>query len=66
MALIIAAGAILRLYNIDILLTNVQPWRQANTAAIARNFYENRMNLFRLQIDWAPEVGGYVESDFPF
>ena len=50
--------------NVGAQVTGVQEWRQCDTAAIARNFYENGMDLFHPQIDWAGNSGGYVESEF--
>ena len=38
-------------------------WRQADTAAISRNFYRERFNIFYPQVDWRGERAvGYVES----
>jgi hypothetical protein len=38
-------------------------WRQADTAAIARNFYREEFNLLRPQIDWrGARTDGYVET----
>lgn len=49
---------------IDVNVTAVS-WRQADTAAMARNFYENRYNILYPQIDWSGGSSGYVESEFP-
>lgn len=43
----------------------VVSWREADTAAMARNFYENRYNILYPQIDWGGTTSGYVESEFP-
>lgn len=40
-------------------------WRQADTAAIARNFFENRFNILFPQIDWGGNSLGYAETEFP-
>jgi hypothetical protein len=38
-------------------------WRQADTAAISRNFYRERFNIFYPQVDWRGDrADGYVES----
>jgi hypothetical protein len=38
-------------------------WRQADTAAIARNFYRERFNILYPQIDWrGGQAAGYVET----
>jgi 4-amino-4-deoxy-L-arabinose transferase-like glycosyltransferase len=65
LALIILAGLAFRLQNISFPLVDLQPWRQSETAMIARNFFLNGMHFFSPQLDWAPDVGGYVESEFP-
>ncbi|RKY58324.1 MAG: dolichyl-phosphate-mannose--protein mannosyltransferase, partial [Candidatus Latescibacterota bacterium] len=46
-------------------LVDAQNWRQADTAAIARNFYEEGMNPLYPRIDWRGRTEGYVESEFP-
>ncbi len=38
--------------------------RMNETAAIARNFYENSMNILYPQIDWGGDGPGYVEEGF--
>lgn len=67
-----AIALILRLYNIDSPIIGVHSWRQADTAAMARNFYEMQLarpglnNLWRFlypQVDWGG--GGYSETEFP-
>ena len=40
-----------------------QSWRQADTAAMARNYYENGHNFFYPQIDWGGNSAGFVETD---
>ncbi|TAE57489.1 MAG: phospholipid carrier-dependent glycosyltransferase [Nostocales cyanobacterium] len=54
-----------RLYNINSPIIGIHSWRQADTAAIARNFYENRFNIFYPQIDWGGNSLGYCETEFP-
>ncbi len=54
-----------RFVNIGAPLLGPQDWRQCDTAAIARNFYENGMSFFYPQVDWAGEKPGYVEMEFP-
>lgn len=39
--------------------------RQVDTAAIARNFYEEGMNIFYPITDWRGNTSGYVEMEFP-
>jgi 4-amino-4-deoxy-L-arabinose transferase-like glycosyltransferase len=40
-------------------------WRQADTAAMARNFHDHGMRLLQPQVDWGGASPGYVESEFP-
>ena len=67
-----AIALIPRLYNLNSPIIGVHAWRQADTAAMARNFYEMQLahpglsNLWRFfypQIDWGG--GGYAETEFP-
>ncbi|WP_392531408.1 ArnT family glycosyltransferase [Nostoc sp. C117] len=55
----------LRTYNINSPIIGIHSWRQSDTAAIARNFYENNFNLFYPQIDWGGNSPGYCETEFP-
>ncbi|PZO61372.1 MAG: hypothetical protein DCF15_00280, partial [Phormidesmis priestleyi] len=59
-----------RLYNLNSPVIGVHSWRQADTAAIARNFYEALLihpgQLWRFaypQVDWGG--GSYAETEFP-
>ena len=61
---IIVLGASLRLLWIHTPLIDDHRWRQADTAAMARNLYEDRFDLFHPEIDWGG-AHGYVESEFP-
>lgn len=49
--LILALGLGLRLYKLDIPLADHHSWRQADTAAVARNFAQDRWNFFKPRID---------------
>jgi 4-amino-4-deoxy-L-arabinose transferase-like glycosyltransferase len=40
-------------------------WREADVASIARNFYEEDMNILKPRIDWRGNGEGFVESEFP-
>ena len=40
-------------------------WRQADVAAIARNYFENGFHFCWPQIDWAGDAPGYVGTEFP-
>jgi 4-amino-4-deoxy-L-arabinose transferase-like glycosyltransferase len=54
----------IRLYHISFPVAGWHSWRQADTAAIARNLYQNGFNLLYPQIDWGGNSPGYVESEF--
>ncbi|HZS57980.1 MAG TPA: glycosyltransferase family 39 protein [Gemmatimonadaceae bacterium] len=40
-------------------------WREADDAAIARNFYREGMNILYPRIDWRGNGPGYAEMEFP-
>ncbi|MFQ5713775.1 MAG: ArnT family glycosyltransferase [Candidatus Scalinduaceae bacterium] len=62
---IIISGFLARLINIGQPLFDVTMWRQTDTAAIARNFYYNGMNIFYPQVLWGGATEGYVgETEF--
>lgn len=62
--LILLFAFIIRLYHITFPVSGWHSWRQADTAAIAKNFYENGFNILYPQIDWGGSTPGYVESEF--
>ena len=64
LVVIVLLGATLRLLWIESPLLDAHRWRQTDTAAIARNLYEHRFNVFYPQVDWGGRLG-YVESEFP-
>jgi len=55
----------LRCYGLTAPLLDYHSWRQADTAAIARNYAANGYRLFYPQVDWGGTTPGYVESEFP-
>lgn len=67
-----AIALIPRLYHLNSPIIGVHAWRQADTAAMSRNFYEMQLahpglnNLWRFfypEVDWGG--GGYAETEFP-
>jgi 4-amino-4-deoxy-L-arabinose transferase-like glycosyltransferase len=56
---------LLRLYHVSFPLIGWHSWRQADTASIAKNFFENGYNILYPQVLWAGNTAGYVESEFP-
>ena len=63
--IVLALGLALRLVNLQTPLIDKQAWRQTDTAAIARNFYEEGYSLFYPRVDWRGTTPGYVETNFP-
>jgi 4-amino-4-deoxy-L-arabinose transferase-like glycosyltransferase len=63
--LILLLACALRLYHIDFPVGGFAAWRQADTAAMAKNFFEGGYNLSAPQIDWGGNTPGYVETEFP-
>ena len=62
---ILALALAIRLYGVNSPIVGVHSWRQADTAAISRNFYRNGFDILRPQIDWGGISAGYVECEFP-
>jgi 4-amino-4-deoxy-L-arabinose transferase-like glycosyltransferase len=61
---LIVTGSALRLYAFDGPLLDHHFLRQVDTAAIARNFAEEGMNILYPRVDWRGASSGYVESEF--
>jgi 4-amino-4-deoxy-L-arabinose transferase-like glycosyltransferase len=51
LTIILFIGLLLRLYNITTPLADLHSWRQADTAAVARNFVNNGFNLMQPKYD---------------
>ncbi len=64
LALGILAGVLARTYRIDAPLYEYRHYRPMDTAALARNFYEGRMNILYPQVDWRGASSGYAEAEF--
>ena len=54
-----------RLIGLGQPLVDEQAWRQTDTAAIARNYFEEGYDLFHPRVDWRGDTQGFVESNFP-
>jgi 4-amino-4-deoxy-L-arabinose transferase-like glycosyltransferase len=63
--ILLALSLALRIYGLRAPIIGVHSWRQADTAAMARNFYENGYRFSYPQIDWGGDSKGYVEAEFP-
>lgn len=61
--LLLAAG--LRLIGITNPLIGHHSWRQADTAAVARNFVQERFDVLYPRVDWRGTSSGEVECEFP-
>jgi 4-amino-4-deoxy-L-arabinose transferase-like glycosyltransferase len=62
--LLLLVGLLTHLYGIDNTVLDRQGWRQADTAMIARNYYEQGMDFFRPEVDWNGD-NGVVQCEFP-
>jgi len=63
--IIIIFAFLLRLIDITFPISGWHSWRQADTAAMARNFYSSGHSIVYPQIDWRGNTEGFVESEFP-
>jgi hypothetical protein len=61
---ILALGAALRLYHVTAPFLDAHAWRQLDTAAMARNFYEGPFLPLDPRVDWGGP-NGYLEAEFP-
>ena len=62
---ILVLAAALRWAGITNPLIGHHSWRQADTAAVARNFAEEQANILYPTIDWRGTESGQVECEFP-
>lgn len=57
-------GALLRI--MDVWMPPHPPqWHEFDSAAIARNYYREGMNLFYPRVDWRGDTPGFAEMEFP-
>lgn len=63
--LIAGLSVLIHLIYLNQPLVDAQNWRQADTAAIARNFYTEDFRLLYPRVDWRGTTEGYVEGEFP-
>lgn len=61
---LIVLGVLARLYHINAPLLEYRFSRQQDNIALARNFYDNGMNIFYPQVDWRGNSPGYAEAEF--
>jgi 4-amino-4-deoxy-L-arabinose transferase-like glycosyltransferase len=60
-----ALAAALRLVHLQAPILGVHSWRQADTAALARNAYEQGLPFWLPQVDWGGVGSGIAETDPP-
>ena len=65
LAVIVILGIAMRLYGINLPLVDSHQIRQAQTAMMTRNLYEDNMNIFRTRLDFFGNVPGYIIMEFP-
>ncbi|MBD3333993.1 MAG: phospholipid carrier-dependent glycosyltransferase [Candidatus Eisenbacteria bacterium] len=65
LAAVVLLAVLVRLPYLNQPLVDEQNWRQTDTAAMARNFYEEDMRILYPRVDWRGTTPGYVESEFP-
>jgi len=63
--LVLALAFILRVDHITSPLIGEHHWRQADTASISRNYYENGFHFLYPQVNWGGNSSGVVECEFP-
>jgi hypothetical protein len=60
---VVAVGQ--KFYGLDRPLLGHHAWRQADTAALARNYHAGGMKFFYPQVDWGGPGPNYCETEFP-
>ena len=56
---------LLRIYKVNSPIIGMASWRQADAAAISRNYFENDYRFLYPQVDWGGSSAGFVETEFP-
>lgn len=62
---IIFLGLLIRLYGVNLPLVESHQVRQVQTAMMARNLYEDHLDIFHTRLDMLGNVPGYVILEFP-
>ena len=63
--LLVLGALAVRLINVDAPVIGRHAWRQADTAAVARNFHANGYDFARPQVDFGGAGEGYCEMEAP-
>lgn len=62
---IVCLGTVLRFYGIELPLVDSHQIRQAQTAMMARNLYEDGINIFCTRLDFFGNTPGHIIMEFP-
>jgi len=62
LSVILIIAFILRMYNVGTPLADLHSWRQADTAAVARNFSRHGINLLKPQYDDVSSIQSGLEN----
>ena len=65
LAAVVLLGLGIRCIDLGAPLVDEQAWRQTDTAAIARNYFEEGRPFLYPSVDWRGGTPGYVEMEFP-
>lgn len=65
LVVIVLLGIAIRLYGINLPLIESHQTRQAQAAMVARNLYEDNMNIFLTRLDIFGNAPGYIILEFP-
>ena len=63
--ILLSTSVLVRLYHFHSAIDDHHVWRQTDTAAISRNFFEEDFNILHPRIDWRGNTTGEVECEFP-
>lgn len=62
---VVVIGLLLRLYGLTLPLIESHQVRQAQTAMMTRNLYEDHMDILHTRLDFFGNVPGYIIMEFP-
>ncbi len=62
---IVLLGLAIRLYGVNMPLVESHQVRQAQTAMMARNLFDDNMDIFHTRLDYFGNVPGYIIMEFP-
>ncbi len=63
---VVLLGLMLRLYGLSLPLIESHQVRQAQTAMMTRNLYEDHLDILHTRLDFFGNVPGYIIMEFPF